>query len=111
MKRIVLSFLILLVVVSACKEEKPKSPVVLSLSSFHELVHPAYLINPDSIRQYVRVNLSNANDTGLGLGYGELLCGRQCSIVLDERWRRAICRFTPLLVGEFSSAWIKPGTF
>ena len=63
MKRIVLSFLILLVVVSACKEEKPKSPVVLSLSSFHELVHPAYLINPDSIRQYVRVNLSNANDT------------------------------------------------
>ena len=63
MKRIVLSFLILLVVLSACKEEKPKSPVVLSLSSFHELVHPAYLINPDSIRQYVRVNLSNANDT------------------------------------------------
>ncbi|WP_279210058.1 L,D-transpeptidase family protein [Bacteroides nordii] len=63
MKRIVLSFLILLVVVSACKEEKPKFPVVLSLSSFHELVHPAYLINPDSIRQYVRVNLSNANDT------------------------------------------------
>ena len=63
MKRIVLSFLILLVVVSACKEEKPKSPVVLSLSSFHELVHPAYFINPDSIRQYVRVNLSNANDT------------------------------------------------
>ena len=63
MKRIVLSFLILLMVVSACKEEKPKSPVVLSLSSFHELVHPAYLINPDSIRQYVRVNLSNANDT------------------------------------------------
>lgn len=63
MKRIVLSFLILLVVVSACKEEKPKSPVVLSLSSFHELVHPAYLINPDSIRQYIRVNLSNANDT------------------------------------------------
>ena len=63
MKRIVLSFLILLVVVSACKQEKPKFPVVLSLSSFHELVHPAYLINPDSIRQYVRVNLSNANDT------------------------------------------------
>ena len=63
MKRIVLSFLILLVVVSACKEEKPKSPVVLSLSSFHELVHPAYLINSDSIRQYVRVNLSNTNDT------------------------------------------------
>lgn len=63
MKRIVLSFLILLVVVSACKEEKPKSPVVLSLSSFHELVHPSYLINPDSIRQYVRVNLSNASDT------------------------------------------------
>ena len=63
MKRIVLSFLILLVVVSACKEEKPKSPVVLSLSSFHELVHPAYLINSDSIRQYVRINLSNTNDT------------------------------------------------
>lgn len=63
MKRIVLSFLILLVVVSACKEEKPKSPVVLSLSSFHELIHPSYLINPDSIRQYVRANLSNANDT------------------------------------------------
>ena len=63
MKRIVLSFLILLVVVSACKQEKPKFPVVLSLSSFHELVHPAYFINPDSIRQYVRVNLSNANDT------------------------------------------------
>ena len=63
MKRIVLSFLIPLVVVSACKQEKPKFPVVLSLSSFHELVHPAYLINPDSIRQYVRVNLSNANDT------------------------------------------------
>lgn len=63
MKRIVSSFLILLVVVSACKQEKPKFPVVLSLSSFHELVHPAYLINPDSIRQYVRVNLSNANDT------------------------------------------------
>ena len=63
MKRIVLSFLILLVVVSACKEEKPKSPVVHSLYTYHELVHPAYLINSDSIRQYVRINLSNTNDT------------------------------------------------
>ena len=32
MKRIVLSFLILLVVVSACKEEKPKSPKISGCS-------------------------------------------------------------------------------
>ena len=54
MKRILLSFFILLVALSACKKQKePKTLEALALSSFHELVNPAYLINSDSIRRYI----------------------------------------------------------
>ena len=41
MKRILLSFFILLVALSACKKQKePKTLEALALSSFHELVNP-----------------------------------------------------------------------
>lgn len=66
MKRILLSFFILLVALSACKKQKePKTLEALALSSFHELVNPAYLINSDSIRRYIRMNLSAVRDTAV----------------------------------------------
>jgi len=66
MKRILLSFFILLVALSACKKQKePKTLEALALSSFHELVNPAYLINSDSIRRYIRMNLSAVHDTAV----------------------------------------------
>lgn len=64
MKRILVSFCILLVGLSACKkQEEPKTLDALSLDSFHELVNPSYLINSDSILQHIRMNLSVVHDT------------------------------------------------
>ena len=66
MKRILLGFFILLVALSACKrQEEPKTLDTLSLSSFQELVNPVYLINSDSIRRYIRMNLSALRDTAV----------------------------------------------
>lgn len=64
MKRILLSFYILLVGLSACKkQEEPKKLDALSLHSFHELVNPLYSINSDSILRHIRMNLSVVHDT------------------------------------------------
>ncbi|WP_455585832.1 L,D-transpeptidase family protein [Bacteroides sp.] len=63
MKRILLSFFILLVGLSACKQDEPKSLNALSLNSFRELVNPAYFINSDSILRHIRMELSTVRDT------------------------------------------------
>ena len=43
----------------ACKKEKPLSPIPDSLSNLQKLLNPAYRISADSIRQIIRVYLSD----------------------------------------------------
>ena len=56
-KRALLGFLILLLGLSACKQDRPQSPDAVSLSSFQDLVTPAYIVNPDSIREHIRTRV------------------------------------------------------
>lgn len=56
-KRTLLGFLILLLGLSACKQDRLKSPDADSLSSFRDLTGPAYAVNSDSIRQHIRTRV------------------------------------------------------
>lgn len=61
-KRVLLGFLMLLLGLSACKQDRLKSPDSHSLSSSRSLLNPAYTVNSDSIREYIRARVLTSKD-------------------------------------------------